>query len=216
MRPADALRPGLNRPDLALAGNCDFGSLRLHLNSLGHHPRAQSGVQCQSAMVREAGVRSLREAKLRGQQADQVQARATLLGHFDIPAVGTAHGGPAEDRLNFTMAPVGLRIPVYPIKGYSVTFRVGDGHTPRSVGGMDEDDLCAYAPGGDRLRATVARIPPKLRDDAAALIDDLDARPLRLSSQDIPTPYNGNLENLTIIQPHQIVKAAQDLASGSL
>jgi hypothetical protein len=26
---------------------------------------------------------------------------------------------------------------------------------------------------GDRLRATVARIPPKLRDDAAALIDDL-------------------------------------------
>ena len=25
--------------------------------------------------------------------------------------------------------------------------------------------------------------------------DDLDARPIRLSSQDIPTPYNGNLEN---------------------
>ena len=29
--------------------------------------------------------------------------------------------------------------------------------------------------------------------------DDLDSRPIRLSSQDIPTPYNGNLENLTII-----------------
>merc|ERR1711991_863198 len=37
--------------------------------------------------------------------------------------------------------------------------------------------------------------------------DDLDARPVRLSSQDIPTPYNGSLENLTIIQPHQIVEA---------
>ncbi len=35
--------------------------------------------------------------------------------------------------------------------------------------------------------------------------DDLDAPPVRLSSQDIPTPYNGKLENLTIIQPHQIV-----------
>lgn len=35
--------------------------------------------------------------------------------------------------------------------------------------------------------------------------DDLDAAPVRLSSQDIPTPYNGKLENLTIIQPHQIV-----------
>ncbi len=46
--------------------------------------------------------------------------------------------------------------------------------------------------------------------------DDLDARPVRLSSQDIPTPYNGNLENLTIIQPHQIVEAALQLKSGRI
>ncbi len=46
--------------------------------------------------------------------------------------------------------------------------------------------------------------------------DDLDARPVRLSSQDIPTPYNGNLENLTIIQPHQIVEAAKALKAGTL
>jgi 8-oxo-dGTP pyrophosphatase MutT (NUDIX family) len=44
--------------------------------------------------------------------------------------------------------------------------------------------------------------------------DDLDCRPVRLSSQDIPTPYNGTLENLTIIQPHQIVEAAKALKSG--
>ena len=41
--------------------------------------------------------------------------------------------------------------------------------------------------------------------------DDLDVRPIRLSSQDIPTPYNGQLENLTIIQPHQIVETAQKI-----
>ena len=41
--------------------------------------------------------------------------------------------------------------------------------------------------------------------------DDLDSPPVRLSSQDIPTPYNGNLENLTIIQPHQIVDAAEKI-----
>ena len=41
--------------------------------------------------------------------------------------------------------------------------------------------------------------------------DELDSRPVRLSSQDIPTPYNGSLENLTIIQPHQIVEAAQQM-----
>jgi len=46
--------------------------------------------------------------------------------------------------------------------------------------------------------------------------DDLDVRPVRLSSQDIPTPYNGNLENLTIIQPHQIVDAAQKIKAGLL
>ena len=46
--------------------------------------------------------------------------------------------------------------------------------------------------------------------------DDLDVRPVRLSSQDIPTPYNGTLENLTIIQPHQIVDAAKQLHAGTI
>jgi pyruvate dehydrogenase E1 component beta subunit len=39
---------------------------------------------------------------------------------------------------------------------------------------------------------------------------------VRLSSQDIPTPYNGTLENLTIIQPHQIVEAAHALKAGTI
>ncbi len=41
--------------------------------------------------------------------------------------------------------------------------------------------------------------------------DELDCPPVRLSSQDIPTPYNGQLENLTIIQPHQIVETAKQM-----
>ncbi len=43
------------------------------------------------------------------------------------------------------------------------------------------------------------------------LFDELDAPVLRLSSQDIPTPYNGNLERLTIVQPEQIVEAVQKI-----
>ena len=43
------------------------------------------------------------------------------------------------------------------------------------------------------------------------LFDELDAPVLRLSSQDIPTPYNGTLENLTIVQPQQIVEAVQKM-----
>lgn len=46
--------------------------------------------------------------------------------------------------------------------------------------------------------------------------DELDARPVRLSSQDIPTPYNGTLENHTIIQPHQIVETCQHLIRGHI
>jgi pyruvate dehydrogenase E1 component beta subunit len=45
------------------------------------------------------------------------------------------------------------------------------------------------------------------------LFDELDAPVLRLSSQDIPTPYNGNLERLTIIQTEQIVEAVQKMVA---
>lgn len=43
------------------------------------------------------------------------------------------------------------------------------------------------------------------------LFDELDAPVLRMASQDIPTPYNGTLENLTIVQPPQIVEAVQKM-----
>jgi pyruvate dehydrogenase E1 component beta subunit len=45
------------------------------------------------------------------------------------------------------------------------------------------------------------------------LFDELDAPVLRLSSQDIPTPYNGLLENLTIVQPPQIVEAVKKMTA---
>ena len=41
--------------------------------------------------------------------------------------------------------------------------------------------------------------------------DELDAPVLRLSSQDIPTPYNGKLESLTIVQPRQIEEAVEKM-----
>ncbi|MEM8639809.1 MAG: alpha-ketoacid dehydrogenase subunit beta [Cyanobacteria bacterium P01_G01_bin.54] len=48
------------------------------------------------------------------------------------------------------------------------------------------------------------------------LFDELDAPVVRLSSQDIPTPYNGKLEYLTIIQPPQIVEAIRKLMTGQI
>lgn len=46
--------------------------------------------------------------------------------------------------------------------------------------------------------------------------DELDAPVLRMSSQDIPTPYNGKLEYLTIIQPPQIVEAVKQMVDGKV
>jgi len=43
--------------------------------------------------------------------------------------------------------------------------------------------------------------------------DDLDAKIIRLSSQDIPTPYNGNLEKATVIHPNQIIDAVKSLCN---
>jgi pyruvate dehydrogenase E1 component beta subunit len=43
--------------------------------------------------------------------------------------------------------------------------------------------------------------------------DELDGPVLRMSSLDIPTPYNGGLERLTIVQPAQIVEAVQNVVA---
>ncbi len=48
------------------------------------------------------------------------------------------------------------------------------------------------------------------------LFDELDAPVIRLASQDIPTPYNGMLENLTIVQPHQIVEAVKKIVNSQI
>nr|UNJ16313.1 pyruvate dehydrogenase E1 component beta subunit [Boldiaceae sp.] len=41
------------------------------------------------------------------------------------------------------------------------------------------------------------------------LFDELDSPIVRLSSQDIPTPYNGQLEQATVIHPNQIIEAVK-------
>ncbi len=49
---------------------------------------------------------------------------------------------------------LGLRLPIYPIKGYSMTFPIRSSAAAPRLGGVDEDYLVAYARFGDRLRVT--------------------------------------------------------------
>jgi len=54
---------------------------------------------------------------------------------------------------------------------------------------------------GASLRATIME----------NFFDELDAPISCLSSQDVPTPYSGPLEELTVVQPPQIVAAVEQL-----
>jgi D-amino-acid dehydrogenase len=49
---------------------------------------------------------------------------------------------------------IGQDLPIYPVKGYSVTFPVSERNKSPLIGGVDEENLVAYCPLGDRLRAT--------------------------------------------------------------
>ncbi len=49
---------------------------------------------------------------------------------------------------------LGLKLPIYPIKGYSVTLPIEDHKGAPTVAGVDEANLVAYARLGDRLRLT--------------------------------------------------------------
>ncbi len=49
---------------------------------------------------------------------------------------------------------IGLRLPIFPVKGYSVTLPAGQGGSALGIGGVDEDNLMAWCPLGDRLRLT--------------------------------------------------------------
>lgn len=49
---------------------------------------------------------------------------------------------------------LGMKLPIYPVKGYSLTFPIGEGHIAPIVGAVDEDSLIAYSRFGNRLRVT--------------------------------------------------------------
>lgn len=49
---------------------------------------------------------------------------------------------------------IGVRIPIYPAKGYSVTFPIGSNNVAPVIGGVDEELLVAWSRLGDSLRMT--------------------------------------------------------------
>ncbi len=49
---------------------------------------------------------------------------------------------------------IGIRLPIYPIKGYSLTIPIGNHQLPPTVASVDEHNLVAISRFGDRVRVT--------------------------------------------------------------
>lgn len=79
-----------------------------------------------------------------------------------ISAIRTDKGSIGGDRFVLALgsyspllaSQLGYRLPVYPVKGYSVTLPVRPGDEPPTLGGVDEHHLVAWARFGQRLRFT--------------------------------------------------------------
>ncbi|MBI3707180.1 MAG: D-amino acid dehydrogenase [Proteobacteria bacterium] len=79
-----------------------------------------------------------------------------------IAGIGTAQGELTADAYVMALGsyapilarPIGVKLPVYPVKGYSVTLPIDGSNQAPTVGGVDEDNLLAWSRLGDRLRLT--------------------------------------------------------------
>lgn len=81
---------------------------------------------------------------------DRINRVITDQGTFDADEIVVAMGVFAP---RFARR-LGVSLPIYPIKGYSVTLPIGADNLAPAVGGVDEDNLTAYARFGDRMRVT--------------------------------------------------------------
>lgn len=128
---ADRVVGGIYSRDEAVA-DCHAFCTSL-MQRLQQHPNFQGLVMDRVQSIERQGVR----VALRGEQGLH-EADATVLA-----------AGIASARL---AAPLGLRLPLYPLKGYSLDVPVEAGHTPPRASITDFDRKVLYARIGGRLR----------------------------------------------------------------
>ncbi len=103
--------------------------------------------RCEALGVRFEFGRQVRDLEHAG---DRVSAAITDRGRIEGDEFVLALGSYAP----LLARRLGYRLPVYPVKGYSLTLPVGPEHRPPTLGGVDENNLVAWARLGDRLRFT--------------------------------------------------------------
>ena len=119
-------------------------------------PMDQTGDSCKFARnlaawcAKEKDVRFEYRTVITGVVADgQRVVRVQTTGDgFDVDACVLALGCDSP----LLAERIGIRLPIYPVKGYSATVPIQNGHVAPQLGGVDEDKLVAFSRLGDRLR----------------------------------------------------------------
>ncbi len=81
---------------------------------------------------------------------DRIERATTDRGErvADAFVLAAGHDSP------FLAGPIGVKLPIWPCKGYSVTVPVSGANLSPKIGMVDEDHLVAFCPMGSRLRVT--------------------------------------------------------------
>ena len=103
-------------------------------------------------VARDKGVEFKFNTRIRRlvRDGDSISHVETDKGDFTADAYVLCLGVNSPDLVK----PLGMDLPIYPVRGYSVTVPVTDKAAAPRMGGIDEDNLLAYCPMGDRLRIT--------------------------------------------------------------
>jgi D-amino-acid dehydrogenase len=120
-------------------------------------PTDESGDACTftrelARLCAERGARFLYDTSITGfaTGGDRIEKIATDRGDLKADLYVLSLGSYSSKFEN----QLGERVPVYPVKGYSVTIPVDGANNPPTMGGVDEDNLFAYVRLGDRVRLT--------------------------------------------------------------
>ncbi len=140
-----ALEPALKPVRHLFAGGVhsptdESGDARMFTRNLAEHCRERQGVEFRM----ETRVLAL------DADGDRVRRVVTDRGDLETESVVLALGCDSP----FLARGLGIRLPVYPVKGYSVTLPVDGRNAAPVLGGVDEANLVAWARMGDRLRIT--------------------------------------------------------------
>ena len=96
------------------------------------------------------GVRFLCDTTVHGLDIEGDRVRAVMTSRSPIPCDAVVLSlGPESGQFG---AKLGIDLPVYPVKGYTMTVPLADPGKGPTMGGVDEDRLVAYSRLGNRLR----------------------------------------------------------------